>query len=107
MNDNRERGPLVLKKPSLISVYDYARLHNVHVNTVYVWIKKGYLHPLPYWTGGDKSQKRYQLSSAEPRPYPITGRNAGQHNAVSCVSDFDPKHPARQITMDEAIEETL
>ena len=103
LNDSRKEPPL---KYRLISPFDYARIHNVHVNTVYTWIRKGYLHPIPYYTEpgqADSPQRRFKLYAHEPRPYPITGRNSGQYNAKRCQNGFDPENPDAQITMDEII----
>lgn len=103
LNESRKEEPC---RKGLISPFDYARIHNVHINSVYNWIRKGYLHPELYWThAGDfgKEQKRYLLWAHEPVPHPITGRNAGAWNAENCKNDFDPKHPHAQITMDDVI----
>ena len=92
MNDNRVPGPLTLKGVHLISPFDYARLHGVHVNTVYDWIRKGYLHPLPYYA---QTQRRFQLRSDEPCPHPAIGRNAAAGNREQWCTDWNPHSPAK------------
>lgn len=102
-NSTRKESP---QKYSLISPFDYARINGVHINTVYAWIKKGYLHPHWYYTDPGKAGKqlrRFKLWAHEPCPHPLTGRNAGAWNAVHCQSLFDPDNPEAQITMDDYI----
>ena len=103
LNDSRKESP---RKHRLVSPFDYARLNDVHVNTVYAWIRKGYLHPIPYYTeegAAGKRLRRFKLYAHEPVPHPITGRGAGAYNAVHCQSLFDPDNPDAQISMDDYI----